>query len=47
MLTDFGTSIACQRRSRRRSVDHRISAPFGFLGICNGIGMSAHGFTHV
>jgi hypothetical protein len=20
---------------------------FGFLGLCNGIGMSAHGFTHV
>jgi hypothetical protein len=50
-LTYFGTSMACRRRSTRRSRDHGISAPFWVffwdLGICNGNGMLAHGFTHV
>jgi hypothetical protein len=51
MLTYFGTSTAYRRRSTRQSGDHGISAHFwilfGFLGIYNENGMSAHGFTHV
>jgi hypothetical protein len=49
-FTIFGTSIACRRWSPRQSGDCRISShfwvPFCFFGICNGKGMSAHGFTH-
>jgi hypothetical protein len=50
-LTYFGTSTACRRWSTRRSRDHGISAPFwvlfGIWDYVTGMGMSAHGFTHV
>jgi hypothetical protein len=50
-LTYFGTSTVCQRRSASRSEDRGISTPclgiFGFWAYVMGMGMSAHGFTHV
>ena len=49
--TLFGTSTGCWRRSASRSEDRRILAPclgiFGFWDYVTGMGMSAHGFTHV
>jgi hypothetical protein len=49
LFWDF--EIPIEGGAQEKAIDHRISAHFwvlfGFLGICNGNGMSAHGFTHV
>jgi hypothetical protein len=51
MMTYFGTLKSYRRSSAIWRGDHGISTHFwilfGFLGICNGNGMSTHGFTHV
>jgi hypothetical protein len=45
LFWDFEKLSKEERKMKRRSWD--LGPLLGFLGICNGNGMSAHGFTHV
>jgi hypothetical protein len=45
LFWNFDSLSKEERKTKRRSRD--LDPLFGFLGICNGKGMSAHGFTHV
>jgi hypothetical protein len=45
LFWDFDSLSKEEHKLKQRSQD--LGPLFGFLGICNRNGMSAHGFTHV
>ena len=48
LFWDFDSLSKMKRKMKQRSWDlGPFLGPFWDLGICNGTGMSAHGFTHV
>jgi hypothetical protein len=48
LFWDFDSLSKMERKMKQRSWDlDPFLGPFWDLGICNGNGMSAHGFTHV
>jgi hypothetical protein len=48
LFWDFDSLSKEERKTKRRSRDlGPFLGPFWVLGICNGNGMSTHGFTHV
>jgi hypothetical protein len=48
LFWDFDSLSKEERKTKKRSLDLDLFlVPFWDLGICNGNGMSAHGFTHV